>query len=477
MAPSDPILKLVKRRPRWRKWLRRAAVALLALLVLSAVGYGVLSWRLRVRVRGAVEALDQNEAGWKIEDLEAGRAAVPEEENGARVVTASYALLRPDWRERNGDFLDRVYQSNLNARLSERLFADLDEDFDNVRPALVEAEKLVDRPRGRHHIAYARNVLDTLLNDQEQTRVVTRLLVHEAVRRGQLGEMKGVLRACRAAVNAARSLGDEPLYLSQLLRVACVAIAADGIEHTLAQGEPPGDELERLQRLLEDEDRHPGLLVLMRGERATRHAMFEVVEKGEARLSETLGKSSSISLPESAPEFLLRDLVRAEHPQMLKVLTGYVEAARLPPHEQARRERALDTEISALSDPALLTRWSLTPTQRMGPSFRRIQAQVRCLIAALAIERYRQRHQSWPKGLTDLAPFVDGRILVGPFDGKPLRYRRLPDGVLVYSIGPDETDNGGVMNRKKRMEPGTDVGCRLWDVERRGAPPRPVEGR
>jgi hypothetical protein len=204
--------------------------------------------------------------------------------------------------------------------------------------------------------------------------------------------------------------------------------------------------------------------------------VYEAVEKGEVRMSEALGPTWG-SWPGRTPEFLLRDLVRAEHPPMLKLMTGYVEAARLPPHEQAQRERALEAEARELPDLAVLTRLSLPETQRMGPSFRRVQAQVRCLIAALAIERYRQRHHGWPKGLTDLAPFVDGRILVDPFDGKPLRYRRLPDGVLVYSIGPDETDNGGVIDRKKRMEPGTDIGCRLWDVELRGAPPRQVEGR
>lgn len=30
-----------------------------------------------------------------------------------------------------------------------------------------------------------------------------------------------------------------------------------------------------------------------------------------------------------------------------------------------------------------------------------------------------------------------------PFDEQPLRYRRLPQGFLVYSIGPDFADDGG----------------------------------
>ena len=31
-----------------------------------------------------------------------------------------------------------------------------------------------------------------------------------------------------------------------------------------------------------------------------------------------------------------------------------------------------------------------------------------------------------------------------PFDGKPMRMKRTKHGLIVYSIGPDMVDNGGV---------------------------------
>jgi len=31
-----------------------------------------------------------------------------------------------------------------------------------------------------------------------------------------------------------------------------------------------------------------------------------------------------------------------------------------------------------------------------------------------------------------------------PSDGAPLRYKQLPKGYVVYSIGPDGQDNGGM---------------------------------
>jgi hypothetical protein len=44
-----------------------------------------------------------------------------------------------------------------------------------------------------------------------------------------------------------------------------------------------------------------------------------------------------------------------------------------------------------------------------------------------------------PKFLPDYGP---GRI--DPFSGKPLKYRRIENGFLIYSFGADRIDDGGV---------------------------------
>jgi hypothetical protein len=64
---------------------------------------------------------------------------------------------------------------------------------------------------------------------------------------------------------------------------------------------------------------------------------------------------------------------------------------------------------------------------------------------ALAIERYRLAHQDQlPAMLQDLVPAYLQAVPADPFDGKPLRYNRLPKGYLLYSIGEDGVDNGGM---------------------------------
>ena len=67
----------------------------------------------------------------------------------------------------------------------------------------------------------------------------------------------------------------------------------------------------------------------------------------------------------------------------------------------------------------------------------------RVIVGALAIERHRLRHGVYPASIHEVTPLA-AMPLVDFMDGKPLRYRRLPDDrFLLYSVGLDGEDNGG----------------------------------
>jgi hypothetical protein len=71
-------------------------------------------------------------------------------------------------------------------------------------------------------------------------------------------------------------------------------------------------------------------------------------------------------------------------------------------------------------------------------------AQSRAARVALSILRWRAAHEGkLPDSLSELVPDMLPAIPKDPFDEQPLRYRRLPQGFTVYSVGPDFTDNGG----------------------------------
>jgi len=76
--------------------------------------------------------------------------------------------------------------------------------------------------------------------------------------------------------------------------------------------------------------------------------------------------------------------------------------------------------------------------------FARIQSQVDLAGVACALERYQLANGNYPASLDALAPqFVD-KLPHDLINGQPLHYRRTDDGkFLLYSVGWDETDDGG----------------------------------
>lgn len=74
----------------------------------------------------------------------------------------------------------------------------------------------------------------------------------------------------------------------------------------------------------------------------------------------------------------------------------------------------------------------------------RIEATRRIVITAIALKRYQLRHGTWPADLKTLVPDFLSEVPRDPVDGLPLRYHTNADGTFtLYSIGSDNTDNGG----------------------------------
>ena len=72
-------------------------------------------------------------------------------------------------------------------------------------------------------------------------------------------------------------------------------------------------------------------------------------------------------------------------------------------------------------------------------------ARLAALHTSLAVESYRLAHSGkipagWPELVPDFLPAVPR----DPFDGQPLRFKTLPRGYVIYGIGADGVDDGGL---------------------------------
>ncbi len=64
--------------------------------------------------------------------------------------------------------------------------------------------------------------------------------------------------------------------------------------------------------------------------------------------------------------------------------------------------------------------------------------------ALVAVRRYALDHGEYPKTLEELVPDYLKAVPVDLYDEQPLRYERMGDDYLLYSVGEDMVDDGGV---------------------------------
>jgi hypothetical protein len=179
------------------------------------------------------------------------------------------------------------------------------------------------------------------------------------------------------------------------------------------------------------------------------------------------GASLADQFLDAFPSIMLRG--RPEH---IRLLNQAVEASKLPPEAQGEAFDKVEKATRASNAP--LVRLLMPALSKVSVAHRRTRASLRCTLVAVAAERYRLERSQWPASLAELAK--DGWIAavpLDPFDGQPLRYKLVPDGVLIYSVSLDGVDDGGVINRENPLAPGSDLGFRLWNADLRRQPPLP----
>jgi hypothetical protein len=348
-----------------------------------------------------------------------------------------------------------------------------------VDRALIAARQLVHKPKGRPSVKWSKDGISTLLEPVQQTRVMATLLGYDAWLRSQQGDVDGALESCRAILNAERSIGDEPALLSMLVRVGIRGVAVQHIERAMAQGQPSERALVQLQDVLLELEKDRLLLIAVRGERALNDRMMHALQVGDVSANNLnwilgLGGARKGGLPASDELIIfLSNSLPGQRAGLLQYNTQMVEIAKLPDHQQ---DAEFIKATGMLLNQPIFVRLFVSGVSRVAVSYRRALALLRCARLAVATERFRVRQQRWPKSLAELVQAgLLREVPDDPCDGLKLRYRRLGDGVVIYSVGADLKDNGGKLERRNPNSVGSDWGIRLWDVGQRRRPAGPVD--
>jgi hypothetical protein len=497
-SPAGP-----KRRP--RRWWRRILFGLAA-LVLGSIGLllfvrAYFLHSAEKRLEAAIAEADRLDPGWRWDDLLARRETIPDDKNSAPHVLAAAKLLPKNWSSKpvgppgdkpgkgklpavnpapniQDDIIGRLGKLDSVQELDEELAADARTRLNEVGPALARARPIINLPKGRHTVAWASDYVSTRVDHTTAARNVGWLFGVAAALQAHDGQFTAALGSIRGILNTGRSIGDEPILVSQLVRVALDNYAVVGLERVLAQGEAPQEELKKTQALFEAETEaaRPLTVFAIQGERAAMYDAFGRVCTGEVSVDQ-------LTESQPPPPGLTRDLLlwlwigplaRYNRAVFLELMTRAVEIAKKPPSEQAEPFERLVNELQDVTDYSPHRRLAVIMVpgvHRVVEAHNRVQAHLRCAQVATAVERYRLKHGQWPDSLEQLVPNFIAKVPDDPYVPGPLRFRKLNDGVVIYSVGADGEDNHGTLDRK-HPRPGTDIGFRLWDLDKRRQPPR-----
>ncbi|MEW4567900.1 hypothetical protein AB1L88_08545 [Tautonia sp. JC769] len=446
----------------------------------------------------AVSAADQDDPNWRIDDLLANRTTVDPEENAAIVIGEALELLPDGWPDHEPPEMpgwvnppptelmmafDRLADLQPNVRLDEQTESSLRAEVKTFLEAVVIARTVADYEMGHHDLWIPPAVIDTLLGETVEAKTAAQLLMIDSAVLAQDGELDGAIDSCRGILGVARSIGDEPFLVSQLMRIAIDGVGINAALRAIGQGEASDAALERLQADLFAESLRPLVLYGMKGERAMMVEMIRRIADEEIPIDHLSGGDSfEYGDPVTPVSPWGRLAFENQLALALEFLNESVAIARLPAHERPERWEAWERWIEE-EQAEWHAGWTktmailLTPASRSADlALRRAEAELGSMVVLLAAERHRLRHGDWPVSIEAIEDDLLPQMPLDPFSGEAFRLHRPEGRFVVASIGPNGQDDGGEYEPRVWNRGGPDdVGAIAWDGELRGQSPPPCE--
>ena len=406
------------------------AVVALWILFMLALGFGWLAAQQRVRT----ELARIREAGEPVsaEDLDAFYPRPPTARDTTQLWLDAIAVL--DTPEFNADAKDLpiVGTADVVPPLAEAW-----PHFAAAKARLAKYHEPLEKMHlaaelggpARYPIDFSRGIA-SLLPHLNKLRIAARLLVLEAEVEARRQNATAAAKAIEAILAAEHSLRNEPILISQLIRLNLDNMARDELEHLLPGADFSDSDLSEIAHQLNASDYSASFQRCSLGERVLGLQTFEDAKSAgiDAPLLSFHASDESVYLQ------FMRKLVASstlQGPALYDAATAW-----------EREVKQFAGEFGAglrcpISVQIIPTFSSTAVGIDRGKAYRDV------VTVALAIQRYRLRHGDPPKALAALVPEFLSGVPLDPFDGKPLRYRVDDAEYRVYSIGSNGVDDGG----------------------------------
>jgi hypothetical protein len=308
------------------------------------------------------------------------------------------------------------------------------------------------------------NSASALLPILAELKRCTQLLQVRAVAELADGQSAKALDDVKLMLYLNSSLRSSPFLISYLVRFAIVAIDMQPIWEGLAEHKWSDEQLITLDAELAQVDFLADYGFAMRGERAFAIASFENQRRTREMISNTDTSyiTNKLTFMPSA-FFYQNELAFARmHEQWILPLVD-TNSRVIAPADLRHANDVVQAEMKHYSPYKVEALMVFPAVGASVKKFAAIQSSIDLARVACALERYRLAHSEYPETLGALAPQFIGQVPHDIIGGQPLHYRREANGQFVlYSVGWNETDDGGEVALKKGGSVDRENGDWVW---------------
>ncbi len=262
----------------------------------------------------------------------------------------------------------------------------------------------------------------------ERLRSCTRLLRADAVIKAAEGDNLEAVEDIIAGMKLGNALAQEPLVISQLVRIAVYGVMTDAVQDCFDGSDFSQELVRRLVTHIAQGDNRHAFAESMAGERYTGIEAFSMFRS---------------NTPETFNGGVIRLWLDMDESRYLELMNRTVSVAELPYYEAAPELEHIEKEIDNLSFFHFNSTILLPSVPRLSRVQARHEATLDLMQMGIMIEQHHAREGSYPENLDAIAPDLGGDLPVDPFTGEAYQYCLSEDGFLLYSVGQNLSDDGG----------------------------------
>ncbi len=305
----------------------------------------------------------------------------------------------------------------------------------------------------------------TKLPHLAKVRHAAQLLELESIHEAEEKQSVSAATAVATLLGVARSLDREPCFISCEVEASIKSSAMESLERVLSKVSLSDSQLVSLAVAIQESASRESMTRAFAGERAMGISWFigDDASSAEGFITGMVGQFGARAFVSLAD---FTGILQEDEKVYLDFFQRFVSATQLHPPDSIAASLAADVDVGQVHAWHLLLDLMLVGRAEIVITGEATNMKMTAAQVALAIECYRLTNNRLPEQLDDLVPRFLPAVPMDSFDGKPLRYKRLTEGYVVYSVGNDREDNGGTeknSNGLRSYVPGTDI---TFTVER-----------